>query len=167
MKCLFCNTWIEKPRKEKGKIVQKFCNEKCHDAYHNEKRRKYEQLASKFKEINWQLLPEPGKELIPSLEIYRNKLKVLDWNILSPMVVYFLVKDNIIQYIGASGAFLFRLQQHAMEKEFDYAYVMVVPEDLAGDIESFLIDKFNPSWNKAKITPWHKEEVKRFLGEND
>jgi hypothetical protein len=33
--CLFCHNIIINPRMEKGRIVQKFCNSKCHDTFHN------------------------------------------------------------------------------------------------------------------------------------
>ncbi len=40
IKCLQCDNEIPKPRTFKGTIVQKFCNRKCHDAYHNESKKK-------------------------------------------------------------------------------------------------------------------------------
>jgi hypothetical protein len=35
VRCSFCEKEIEKPRKFKGKIVQKFCSSKCRFDYHN------------------------------------------------------------------------------------------------------------------------------------
>ncbi len=36
--CLSCQKEILEPRKEKGREVQKFCNDKCRWNYHNMKR---------------------------------------------------------------------------------------------------------------------------------
>ena len=33
--CLFCHKVMVNPRIERGRIVQKFCTPKCHDAFHN------------------------------------------------------------------------------------------------------------------------------------
>ena len=35
IRCLFCGREIEKPRKFKEKVVQKFCSSKCRFDYHN------------------------------------------------------------------------------------------------------------------------------------
>jgi hypothetical protein len=36
--CGYCGKEIEEPRKEKGKVVQKFCNRICKGRFHNLKR---------------------------------------------------------------------------------------------------------------------------------
>jgi hypothetical protein len=38
--CLSCNQEIQKPRVEKGKVIQKFCSRKCRLDYHNAPKRK-------------------------------------------------------------------------------------------------------------------------------
>ena len=50
-KCGSCGKYIENPRVEKGKIVQKFCNTKCHDAWHNFPKKNIKQIHFHIREI--------------------------------------------------------------------------------------------------------------------
>ena len=40
VKCLHCEKLIPKPKTFKGVVVQKFCNKKCKNAYHNEPKKR-------------------------------------------------------------------------------------------------------------------------------
>ena len=38
VQCGFCGQEILEPRKEKGEVIQKFCNDKCRYSFHKSKR---------------------------------------------------------------------------------------------------------------------------------
>ena len=62
-------------------------------------------------------------------------------------VIYFLLQDNEIVYVGSSGNGLSRIYQHIKDKKFDaYSYI-VVPSQYRAQIENDYIFKFNPKYN--------------------
>jgi SET domain-containing protein len=49
--CLYCQKPLDKPRIEKGRVVQKYCNNTCKNSYHKKRRRDNEDMLREILEI--------------------------------------------------------------------------------------------------------------------
>lgn len=79
----------------------------------------------------------------------------------SDKFIYFLIKDNLLVYIGKSdGGFLNRLNHHLKTKDFDeIRYRTVVTSSSLDKIEKQLITKYRPKLNKEFIFTNAKYDV--------
>lgn len=78
--------------------------------------------------------------------IISNKIKLEKF----PPIIYFLIRDNEIVYVGQSKHGLHRITTHVNTNkiQFDsYSYIEVKEEDM-NKIEAFYILKFCPEYNK-------------------
>ena len=66
--------------------------------------------------------------------------------------VYFLIRNNIIVYVGQSFHVYQRLTLHVIEKlkNFDSFFFLECREDEIDDLESYFIVKYSPEYNSAK-----------------
>lgn len=65
-------------------------------------------------------------------------------------VVYFLIKDNEIVYIGKSINFRQRIAEHKTKKDFDRYTALQVSYDMLDMLESAFILQFHPKLNAAQ-----------------
>lgn len=78
-------------------------------------------------------------------DILGMQIPIIDNSNLS--VIYFLIHENEIVYVGSSNNGLSRIYQHIKDKKFDaYSYI-VVPSQYRAQTENDYIFKFNPKYN--------------------
>lgn len=63
-------------------------------------------------------------------------------------IVYFLINDGEIVYVGQSKLGLSRVYQHR-DKVFDGVYYIPVKADMLDTVENYYILKFKPKYNKT------------------
>lgn len=73
-----------------------------------------------------------------------------EWKSAAPgAVVYFLVCDGMVVYVGQSMSLIARLQQHRPNKLFDHVFYLPVPSSQLNDMERKFIHLLKPPLNKA------------------
>lgn len=78
-------------------------------------------------------------------DILQMQIPIIDNSNLS--VIYFLIHENQIVYVGSSANGLSRIYQHIKDKKFDaYSYI-VIPSERRAELENEYIFKFNPKYN--------------------
>ena len=79
-------------------------------------------------------------------DIIKMQIPIIDPNC-NLSVIYFLLQDNEIVYVGSSNKGLSRIYQHIRDKKFNaYSYIVVPPENRA-KLENNYIFRFNPKYN--------------------
>lgn len=63
--------------------------------------------------------------------------------------IYFLYKNNYLQYIGQAVNIANRIQWHLKEKDIDRIFFIPVPECDLDHVETHLINKYRPPLNKS------------------
>lgn len=74
-----------------------------------------------------------------------------EWSLPTPVgpVVYFLLLDGVVVYVGQTRCLLARLGDHVKCKAFSSVRYMPVPEAQLYRVESYWIGKLRPQLNKA------------------
>ena len=79
-------------------------------------------------------------------DIIKMQIPIIDPNC-NFSVIYFLLQDNEIVYVGSSNKGLSRIYQHIRDKKFNaYSYI-VVPSENRAKLENNYIFRFNPKYN--------------------
>ena len=85
-------------------------------------------------------------KLLNEDDMIKMQIPIIDPNC-NLCVIYFLLQDNEIVYVGSSNKGLGRIYQHIRDKKFDaYSYI-VVPAENRADLENNYIFRFNPKYN--------------------
>lgn len=90
-------------------------------------------------------------ELCKISDIYQLPMEFIN----TPPGIYFLCKDNKIQYIGQAKNVMNRITTHIMEgvKDFDAVYFITCPINRLLELESSLIRFYQPPLNKTCRIP--------------
>lgn len=62
-------------------------------------------------------------------------------------VIYFLIKDEQVIYVGKTQKGLVRMYQHNENKDFDGVFIIDYPEEALFEAEKFFIGKYRPMYN--------------------
>jgi hypothetical protein len=77
-------------------------------------------------------------------------------------VIYFLIKDNTIVYVGQSITGTNRIVNHKKDKDFDSYSFIPIPKELLNETEQSYIRTFMPSYNKDD-NPIHRFKKKNLI----
>jgi len=92
--------------------------------------------------------PKPPKSPPSSIALFRNLGEIPFAE--SPPGVYFLVKDDVVIYVGQSVNCYTRIQSH-QDKNFDTAFMIPVPPELLDRVEGSLIRVMRPKLNGQSV----------------
>jgi len=105
-------------------------------------------------------LHKPNKEVPHELSKIKDLYKLPFENISTPPGIYFLCKENSIQYVGQASNISKRILTHISDgiKDFTDVYFITCTLNRLTELESALIRVFNPPLNQTcKIAPSKKD----------
>lgn len=65
--------------------------------------------------------------------------------------VYFLIKDDEVVYIGQSTNVQSRISTGHKDKEYDEAFMLLIPEEYLQEVETAFIAALNPIYNRTSL----------------
>lgn len=73
--------------------------------------------------------------------------------------VYFLIRNDVVHYVGQSNNMAYRCGQHAAEKEFDRVIMLPVPSQDLNRVEALFITLLRPAMNGSVKTGKSRERM--------